>query len=74
MNDKKLLQFSRQKITTLGEAKVERVVPNALPIKRGFAANFRLWTPVVASSYSDCCCGRVSGYLLYDSLRKTLLL
>jgi hypothetical protein len=49
---------------TLGEAKVERVVPNALPNQvRALPPHFRLWTPVVASSYRIAACGRASGLL-----------
>jgi hypothetical protein len=38
MSDKKLLESSHQKSVHLVKAKVERVVCNALPNKRGFAA------------------------------------
>jgi hypothetical protein len=45
---------------------VERVALNAfnaLPNQMRLAANFRLWTPIGASSYSDRCLWRASGLL-----------
>ncbi len=74
MNDKKLLQFSRQKTITLGEAKVERVVPNALPNQARLYRQIsdygrRLERQAIAIATG----GEPLGYLRCDSSRKTFL-